>query len=125
MIHLKFFDYVFYRLATTRYYQKVDPKTPYIWAFGLLSFFQLCNILTIVNIYQIFTHVIFDIKVLVWSIAIPLSIINIFFVTTKKKYEWAVEHYKNEKNKKIKGWGIFLYMFVSFVLFMSIRIIFF
>ena len=125
MIRLKFFDYVFYRIATTKYYQKVDPKTPYIWAFGCVSFFQLGNILTIVDIYQIFTKVRFDNASLVWSISIPLSIINVFFITTEKKYKWMVEHYKNEKNKIIKGWGVFLYMIGSVLAFAVTRIILF
>jgi accessory gene regulator protein AgrB len=105
-------------MATTRYLQKVDPKTPYIWAFGWISSCQLGNILTITGIYQIFTNTTLDNdKLLVWSIAIPLSIVNMFFMTTEKKYKWLVEHYKDEKNKKIKGWGVFLYVIGSMLAF--------
>jgi hypothetical protein len=99
MIKLKFFDYCFYRFATTKYLQKRDPKTPYIWAFGWLSFCQLGNVLTIIDIYQIYTNTTYDAATLVWSIAIPISIINIFFITTEKKYQCLVEHYKEEKIK--------------------------
>ncbi len=49
MIHIKPFDYIFYRIATSKFYQKLDSKTPYIWAFGALSFCQLCNVLTIID----------------------------------------------------------------------------
>ena len=112
MVHIKYFDYVFYKIATSKFYQKVDPKMPYIWAFGVLQFCQLCNILTLVGIYDIFTGVNLasEPKTFVWKIAFPLSVFNVFFVMTEKKYKWLIERYKNEAHKKLKGWLVILYI---------------
>ncbi|MDR1198829.1 MAG: hypothetical protein LBK94_07445 [Prevotellaceae bacterium] len=114
---IKFFDYCFYRIATTKYFQKVDPKTPYIWAFGWTQFCELLNILTFINIYHLFDNSRYDYEIVPILICIPLSIINVFILLTKKKYNKSIAYYKDEKHKKLKGWGIFLYVIGSMLAF--------
>lgn len=54
------------------------------------------------------------------SVAYPIigSIILMFYydsyVYTEEKYKMLAKKYKKEKNKKIKGWGVFLYILISF-----------
>lgn len=121
---ITFFDYCFYRIATTRYFQKVDPKMPWIWAFGWVSFCQTGNVLTLIDVYQIFTNSTYNYESWIWPIAIFISIINMFLLT-EKKYNRLVEHYKEEKNKKIKGWGVFLYVLGSLFIYIYIGVKFF
>ena len=107
--------------------QKVDPKHPFIWASTWVTGAQLFNILTIINIYYIFTNSTYDgdIKLLVWSIVIPLCIINYFILLTEKKYIKLKEKYKEENNRKLKGWGVALYESLSILIYPCIRILFF
>ena len=43
---------------------------------------------------------------------------------TEKKYQELTEKYKNEKHKKLKGWGVFFYLVSSFVVWMICTAIF-
>jgi hypothetical protein len=119
----RFFEYCFYRICFVYYKRKIDTS-PNVYACGWVCAAQLFNILTIINIYQIFTNAIFDKAILVWGIAIPIYFVNYFIFFTKQKYKWMVEYYKNEKHRKLKGWGVFLYVSVSILVFPCIRIIF-
>lgn len=121
MIYIKPFDYIFYRIATSKFYQKLDSKTPYIWAFGALSFCQLCNVLTIIGIFQtIHGKNILSIPNLSMKIGIPLGVFNMLFVTTEKKYRWLIEKYKNEENRTLKGWFVISYVTISILTFLII-----
>jgi hypothetical protein len=125
MLMYRFFEYCFYRIATVYIKRKID-KHPFVYACGWVTFGQLGNILTIFDIYQIFTNrILGNDKLLIWSIVLPLYIINTFFFMNEKKYKWMVEHYKEEKNRKIKGWAVFLYEIVSLLAFLTTRIILF
>jgi hypothetical protein len=119
----RFFEYCFYRICFVYHKRKIDIH-PQIYSSGWVTGAQLFNILTIVDIYQIFTNTKYNATILVWSIVISLGIINSFILLTEKKYIKLTEKYKEEKNKKIKGWGVFLYVSVSILIYPCIRIIF-
>ncbi|MBR7014433.1 MAG: hypothetical protein IKI07_06190, partial [Prevotella sp.] len=38
------------------------------------------------------------------------------FLLTEKKYQELTEKYKNEKHKKMKGWGVFFYLVFSILI---------
>ena len=95
---IKFFDYCFYRIATTKYVRKVDPKYPWIMAFGWISLCQLSNILTVINIYHLCNNLTFEAKPMVITVGIPIYIINIFLLTKKNVKVW----WNIIKKKKIK-----------------------
>jgi hypothetical protein len=120
---LRFFDYCFYRCASSKFAQKLDKQeythiAPAVW----ITLCQQFNILTIIIIFHIITnttHVIDDIivfKPLSISILIFLALVNALFLLTRKKYEALKIRYKDEKNKKIRGWGVILYIILSMTL---------
>jgi hypothetical protein len=121
-----FFEYCFYRIHFLYVHKKI-ASDPNIYASGLVSGCQLFNVLTIINIFQIFTNSTYDgdIKFLIWSIALPIFLINYFILLTEKKYIKLKEKYKEENNRKLKGWGVALYESLSILIYPCIRILFF
>ena len=55
----------------------------------------------------------FDFITIYISICITLALVNALFLLTRKKYEALKIRYKDEENKKIKGWGVILYIVLS------------
>jgi len=43
-----------------------------------------------------------------------------YYIYTEEKYKLLAEKYKNEKNKKTKGWGIVIYIISSILMFFII-----
>ena len=107
-----FFEYCFYRIATTKYFKKVDSKTPWIWAFGWTSFCELLNIMTIINTYHIFNKSTYNFEFVFILICIPVYFINVFILLTEKKYKRLLEYYKEENNKKNAYPYTYLYSFL-------------
>jgi hypothetical protein len=91
--------------------RKID-KAPQIYSTGWVTLGQLCNILLIIRIlcFIFNLNLEYNSKISVGIISLLIYSINSFFLLTKKKYEKLAEKYKNEKHRKIKGWGVFLYL---------------
>jgi hydrogenase-4 membrane subunit HyfE len=113
---LKFFDYCFYRCAYSKFAQKLDKEesahiAPAVW----IILCQSWNIITIIMLYYIIIDTKFDFITVYISIFIPLALVNALFLLNRKKYEELRILYKDEKNKKLKGWGVVLYIIFSFL----------
>jgi len=119
---MKFFEYCFYRIHSWYVHKKV-ASTPRIYSTNWVSFGQIFNILMFI---QIFCFII-DVKFEILYIMLPLYIIiygmNYFVLLTEKKYEKLVEKYKEESYKKLKGWGVFLYLISSLVVWLVCAIL--
>ena len=112
---LSFFDYVFYRATSSKWYKKVAPKNTYISGFGFTNMCELFNIGFLLNVYgTIHKKNISEIELLI--IAIPIVIFNIFRLT-EKRYVLLCEKYKYESHKKRNGWLVVLYIIITFLLF--------
>ena len=120
---LHFFEYCFYRYSSCKFSQKQDKEDPYLAPIAWVTFCQMCNILTIITIYYLIIETKFDFPSVCLTIAITLYLINSFFFLTKKKYEALKERYKDEKNRKRKGWGVALYIFLSFLIWLLVTLI--
>lgn len=137
---IKFFEYCFYRIAKknndmhkdlkdylwTKKYPKIPiPKGRLSWitvgldAVCFLSFVQIFNLITLWCLFfsSLFPHSVSGIILV--SIAIFVFIFNTFFFNEKKLHK-CEEKWKNELKKTniLKGWGVFLYVIGSFVLFL-------
>lgn len=110
-----FFEYCYYRIQSWYIVHKVD-RTPRVYSTHWVSVGQTSNVITLIS----FLFFYLNIKVEFLSIFFPIHIIhcwlNYSFLLTEKKYQELTEKYKNEKHKKIKGWGVFFYLIFSFVI---------
>jgi membrane protein insertase Oxa1/YidC/SpoIIIJ len=108
-----FFDYCYYRIAKA--YRVLDNKDYCMWgSFVLFSTFGF----VLLSIF-IFLFYMFDKKIdtaIIWTIVMIVSVLSLFFVN-KKKFTELYEKYKDEKNSKLKGWLVFLYIIGSVVSF--------
>ena len=111
---IKFFDYCFYRIHYVYVKRKID-SAPRVYSTNWVSFGQICNILIFIQLFCFVINVKFEIV-----FAIPLYIIvygiNYFIIFTKKKYDDLAEKHKKESYKKLKGWGVFLYLLGSLII---------
>ena len=108
---LAFFDYVFYRITDSRYYQFVDPIDTWIWGWGVLStceYFNVCSI--IISI------------VLLFKLNIDINAIYLINLTrySEKKYKKLKEKYTIEHGRKLKGMAVFFYITGSVILFIMV-----
>jgi nitrogen fixation/metabolism regulation signal transduction histidine kinase len=99
--------------------QKLDKNAPHLAPFAWLTLCQSWNVIMLIMIYFIVIDKKFDFIVVYISIVILLFIVNNFLLT-RKKYEALKIRYKDEKNKKLKGWGVGLYIILSFLLVMIV-----
>jgi hypothetical protein len=111
----KFFDYCFYRICYIYYKRKIDSH-PYVFACGWVSLGQISNIMTIINLYFIINHTKYNFSLVFIPILLIVYTSNFFIFFTDKKYKYYLEYCKYEKHRKIKGWGVLLYVFLSFIL---------
>ena len=110
-----FFEYCYYRIHSWYIVHKVD-RTPRIYSTHWVSFGQTSNVITLIcplcyclNIKVEFLFIFFPIHIIhCW--------LNYSFLLTEKKYQELTEKYKNEKHKKLKGWGVFFYLLSSFAI---------
>jgi len=119
MIILKYFEYCFYKLTNSKLFQKADKKEPHLAPRAWVTLCQACNILAIIETYIIISNIKFDIKNFKYTwipICITLYLANTFFFLTKNKYKELTIRYKDEKHKKLKGWGVFLYVLLSILM---------
>jgi len=118
---LHFFEYCFYRCASSKFAKKFEKEedsdiAPCVW----ITLCQSWNIIMFIMIFYIITDDEFDFITVYISICIPLVLVNALFLLTRKKYEALKIRYKDEKNKKLKGWGVGLYILLSFLLVMIV-----
>ena len=79
-------------------------------------FFALSvNVLTVLGVFCIILNTRYEIDIvyLLWA---GIAVLQ-FFVFDKKKYRELERRYKEEKNGKLKGWLVFAYVVVSFILY--------
>ena len=51
---VRYFDYLYYRIATSDFYQKTAHQYAYIYAYGLVSLLEGFNILTVIKLFTFF-----------------------------------------------------------------------
>jgi len=51
---VRFFDYLYYRIATSKYYQKTAQQYAYIYAYGIVSLLEGFNILIVIKLFTFF-----------------------------------------------------------------------
>ena len=117
---LDFFDYCFYRCASSKFAQKLEKEesvhiAPSIW----ITACQSWNVIMFIMIYYIIIDEKFDFITVYIPLVIVLFIINNFLLT-RKKYEALKIHYRYEENKKLKGWGVFAYVILSLLFFVIV-----
>lgn len=112
-----FFDYVFYRITDSRYYQFVDPNDTWIWGWGVLSTCESINVCSaIMFLFSIVNRIVSSPVIVVLSIFIPIFIANLFRYNGKK-YKILKEKHSNDSNRIIKGIGVLCYVIGSMMLF--------
>jgi hypothetical protein len=99
-------------------HKRVD-SAPRIYSTNWVSFGQVCNILSFIQILCFIINVKFEMIFVLIPLYIVIYGINYFFLLTDKKYEKLLEIYKYEKHKRIKGWGVFLYLIGSLVIWLA------
>ena len=116
---IKFFEYCFYRISA--FYDKKVYSPPFAYSITWVSFPQTCNIITVINLFCFIVKLKYDFHLIILLACYFIVIITTFvingFLLTEKKYKELIKRYKNEKHKKIKGWGVFLYVICSMFLF--------
>ena len=112
---IKFFEYCFYRIRNSKLSQ-LSGNHPQATASALISYCETMNILTIIFAFHLFYKNQHYLILCVIAIIIFLYVINTCLLLTEKKYKRLIEYYKDEKHKKLKGWGVFLYVVGSIFL---------
>ena len=115
------FDYLYYRIATSAYYQKTAHQYAYIYAYGLVSLLEGFNILTVIKLITFILNIeIRTIFILIFC-CIPLVTINMFRFNETKLAQLK-ETYKGERNRRKKGYIIIIYSLVTVALFFRVVI---
>ena len=107
-----FFNYCFYRIS--KFYEDCGEKEGYIA--GRIVVFASIGFL--IATFLIFVFYLLDKKInlkIIWAIIVVTSILSFFM--KKKKYIEMAEKYRDEKNRKLKGWLVFTYVISSFVIY--------
>ena len=82
---IAFFDYIFYRIADSKYYQFVDPKDAWIWGWGLLSTCEYLNACSVIMGLIVLLKINITVNtVLILCIALPIYLINLLKYNEKK-----------------------------------------
>lgn len=114
---LTFFDYVFYRITDSKYYQFVDPKDTWVWGWGLLSTCECLNVCSVIMfIFSMFSKTIPSPKILVLIIFLPIFITNLFRYN-EERYMMLKGKHIGDSNRKIKGICVVSYIIGSIILF--------
>ncbi|MBR3389244.1 MAG: hypothetical protein IKG83_01855 [Prevotella sp.] len=119
----KFFYYCFYRIHSWYIMHKID-RTPRIYSTHWIASGQSFNVMSLLTIFFYYFDIKFEFLFVLAPIYITLYVLNYSFLLTEKKYQELTEKYKNEKHKKLKGWGVFFYLVSSFVVWMICTAIF-
>lgn len=119
---INFWDYCFYRVYC---FYKRHPIIHSNFAFGASTAIGATHMWHIMSL-TILWSAIFDCECnAVYPIII--SILLMFYydshVYTEAKYGLLAKKYKREKHKKIKGWGVFLYIIISILMFFVLSVL--
>lgn len=113
----KLFNYCFYRIAKGYKFFEVKYYCDSAYAV-LFTTFCLLSLSTITIILYCFHSRITEEYVKIIIVPFPaLLFFYTFFVESEKKYKELEEYYKNEKNKKLKGWLIATYVVGSLLIY--------
>lgn len=118
---VRFFDYLYYRIATSSYYQKTAHQYAYIYAYGLVSLLEGFNILTIIKLFSIFLNIEIKTTVILIFCCIPLVIINTCRLNERRLAQLK-ETYKEETSRRKNGYIIIIYLLVTVVLFFCVLV---
>ena len=108
-----FFNYLYYR--TSKFYEDWGESDGHIAGSVLAS----ASIGFIILSFLVFVFNLYNKKVstnIIWVVIIITGIFSLF-VINKKKFIALSEKYKDEKNSKLKGWLVFLYVIGSVALY--------
>ncbi len=119
MVMIRFFDYLFYRIATSNYFKKTAHQYAYIYAYGLVTLLEGFNILTIIKLFTFILNIEIRTTFILLFCCIPLVIINMCRLN-EIKITQLKEIYKEERNRRRNGYIIIIYSLVTFVLFFRI-----
>jgi len=110
---MKFFYYCFYRISSA---YKFWDKTGYYIAGNVITAGCFAgNVLALISLFLSFSERELT-KSIILAVLLVSYVLNLF-IMSEKKYLQLSEQWKDEKYKKLKGWLIFSYILLSFVLF--------
>ncbi|GHU86809.1 hypothetical protein FACS1894153_4380 [Bacteroidia bacterium] len=110
-------DYYYYRIA--KFYKSFEPWGESGWRLsgGIVLFGIIwANFLSLLLFILSFIDNNFDFESIIYPSGIIFIILGIIF-SFRKKYENLAKRYKKDKNSNLKGWLIFLYGILSFVIY--------
>lgn len=107
------FWYCYYRISKA-YKISIDETGYYIYGSGVLFFAIGCIILAILAFLFRLLSIEINVRLFAGIMGVIL-VLSVFFIS-KKKYKQLEIKYKNEKNKKLKGWLVFLFIIGSFIM---------
>lgn len=113
------FDYLYYRIATSGYYQKTTHQYAYIYAYGLVSLLEGFNILTVIKLLTFILNIEIRTTFILLFCCIPLVLFNMCRLNEKKLAQLK-ETYKEERNRRRNGYIIVLYSLITVVLFFRV-----
>lgn len=109
---INFLDYCFYRACC---FHKRHPFFFSNFAYGASTFLGVTHLFYIMSLSLIWSAVTGLECNAVYPIIIWILLCYYYdsYVYTEERYKRLVKKYKNEKNKRIKGWGVVLYVIIS------------
>lgn len=113
---LCFFDYLFYRLATSNYYKKVAHQYAYVYAYGFTSLCEGFNVLTIIKLFSHFTGLEITTRFILLVCCIPLLVFNSFRLD-ERRYVLLCEMYKEKSDRRLNGIKVIVYVSLTWILF--------
>lgn len=113
----KFFYYCFYRIASgISFFSALNLfNISLAYADLWVSIGQTFNIFTLACIFCYCLHIKFEFVLVFFPILVTVVVLNSFLLTSDKYFELQ-KKYKDEKQKKLKGWGVFFYLVFSILI---------
>lgn len=109
----RFWEYCFYRVADTKLIKElVSEVFSSVTSCGYISLFQIMNLCTILNLISMP-------RFLFWTITVLADFIILFYnfqIMNDNKYEELKAKHKDEPHRVLKGFGVIMYMLISFIL---------
>ena len=110
-----FFEYCFYRIHSWYLKYKIDTQ-PRVYSAHWVCVGTTSNLMTFIQIFCYFINIKFELLLLLLPIHAMNYWINYSFLLTDRKYKELEKKYKKEKFKKIKGFGVILYLISSLII---------
>lgn len=107
------FYYIYYRVS--KFYEDWGESNGYIGG-RVVTFMSIGSIVLSIMIPVL--HYLFNEKIntdIAWIVVIITSILSFFL--SQKRYKELAEKYKDEKNSRLKGWLVFVYIIGSIILY--------